>query len=91
MEKKIKKQSADKKTKITGFVVSDKMNKTIVIEVGYLKKHPRYLKVYKVSKKIKVHDEKNEAKMGDLVEAEACRPRSRDKSFILVKIIKVKI
>ncbi|MDD3774219.1 MAG: 30S ribosomal protein S17 [Patescibacteria group bacterium] len=81
---------SNKKTKIRGKVVSDKMDKTIVIMVNRLKQHPRYLKVFKVSRKIKVHDEKNIAKIGDLVEAIASRPISRDKSFTLAKILNSK-
>lgn len=84
------KKLVNKKTKIRGKVVSDKMDKTIVIEVSRLKQHPRYLKVFKVSNKIKVHDESNKAKQGDLVEAVAFRPLSREKSFFLEKIIKSK-
>lgn len=70
-----------------GTVVSDKMGKTIVVEVERIKQHPKYLKRYKVHKKYKVHDEKNEAKMGDRVIFEECRPISKEKRWKLVKII----
>jgi small subunit ribosomal protein S17 len=76
------------KTILKGIVVSDKMNKTIIIETSRLKQHSKYKKVYKVNRKIKVHDEKNIAKIGDEVTAVSVRPKSKEKSFILVKIIK---
>ncbi len=71
-----------------GIVVSDKMEKTIVVEVERLKKHPKYKKRYKVHRRFKVHDEKNEAKIGDLVIFEECRPISKEKRWRMVKIIK---
>lgn len=74
--------------KIKGTVISDKMDKTIVIKLVRFKRHPKYHKVYKVSKKFKIHDAKNEAKIGDEIIAESCRPISRDKYFNLIKIIK---
>jgi small subunit ribosomal protein S17 len=71
-----------------GIVVSDKMDKTIVVKVERIKKHPKYKKRYKVHKKFKVHDEKNEAKIGDRVIFEECRPISKEKRWKLVKILK---
>ncbi len=67
--------------RLQGIVVSDKMNKTRVIAVTQLKKYPRYLKYYKVTKKFKVHDEKNEYKTGDRVIIEETRPLSREKRW----------
>jgi small subunit ribosomal protein S17 len=71
-----------------GTVVSDKMNKTIVVEVSYLRKHPLYKKQVRKSTRFKAHDENNECKVGDLVRIEECRPLSRDKYFRLVEIVK---
>lgn len=76
-----------KKTLI-GKVVSDKMQKTIVVLVERLKKVPKYKKIIKVRKKYYAHDEKEEAKMGDIVEIQESRPYSKLKRFKLVKIIK---
>jgi len=73
--------------KLKGLVVSDKMKKTIVVEVVTMKMHPKYKKQYKVSKKYKVHDEKNEAKVGQEVIFQECRPLSRDKKWRLIKIV----
>lgn len=71
-----------------GKVTSDQMDKTIVVEVNRIKVHPLYKKRYRVSKKYKVHDEKNEAKVGDKVAFKECRPISKDKKWRLVEIIK---
>lgn len=70
-----------------GKVVSDKMEKTIVVDVERVKKHPIYKKYLRINKKFKAHDENNEAKMGDRVKIEACRPMSKDKSFKLIEIV----
>lgn len=70
-----------------GTVVSNKMQKTVVVRVDRLKMHPKYKKRYKVSKKYKVHDEKNECKVGDKVIFEECRPISKEKRWRLVKIL----
>jgi len=67
--------------KLQGTVVSDKMNKTRVIAVTRFKKHPRYQKYYKVTKKFKAHDEKNEYKVGDRVTIEETRPLSKEKRW----------
>lgn len=78
----------DKKRRFKGVVVSDKMDKTIVVKINKIKVHPVYKKRYKVSKKYKVHDQKNEAKVGDQVVFEECRPLSRDKRWRLIEIKK---
>lgn len=70
-----------------GVVLSDKMDKTIVVSVVKIKVHPLYKKRYKKRKKFKVHDEKNQAKIGDRVIFEFCRPLSKNKKWRLVKII----
>jgi small subunit ribosomal protein S17 len=70
-----------------GTVVSDKMEKTIVVEVSTSKRHPLYGKRVKYSTKFKAHDELNEAKTGDIVEIMETRPLSATKRFRLVKVI----
>ena len=84
MDKKIKKI----KRRFEGIVVSDKMSKTIVVSVSRFKFHPLYKKRYKVDKKYKVHDEKNQAKIGDKVIFEECRPYSKDKRWRLKNIVR---
>lgn len=73
--------------KIQGTVVSDKMDKTRVVSVTRLKKHPRYKKYYKVTRKFKAHDEKNEYKTGDEVIIEEIRPLSKDKRWKIIEKI----
>ena len=75
------------KRKLQGTIVSDKMNKTRVIEVVRLKKHPRYEKYFKVSARFKAHDENNEYKTGEKVVIEETRPISKDKKWRIVKKI----
>ena len=70
--------------KIQGTVVSDKMNKTRVVAVERLKKHPRYGKYFKVTQRFKAHDEKNEYKNGDKVVIQESRPLSREKRWVIV-------
>ena len=79
----------NRRISLQGVVVSDKMNKTIVVEVETHKRHPKYAKRVKYSSKYYVHDEKNEAKVGDVVTIMACRPLSALKRFRLVSIDKV--
>ena len=71
-----------------GFVVSDAMDKTIVVEVQRRIRHPVYGKEMKTSKKYYAHDEKNEAKVGDAVRIVETRPLSRTKRWRLVEVIK---
>jgi len=73
---------------LQGTVISDKMNKTIVVKIERQKMHPLYRKKYWVSKKYKIHDEKKEAKVGDKVSFISCRPLSKEKKWRLFKIIK---
>ena len=68
---------------LRGTVVSDKMDKTIVIEIVTLKTHPKYKKKYKSTKKYKVHDGENKYKVGDIVEFIPSKPISKDKRFIV--------
>ena len=68
-----------------GYVVSDAMDKTIVVAVETLKTHKKYNKKYLSTKKYKVHDEENTYAVGDEVTIVACRPVSKDKAFTVVK------
>lgn len=70
-----------------GTVVSDAMDKTVVVEVTTSKRHPLYGKRVKYSKKFKAHDELNEAQVGDLVDIMETRPLSATKHFRLIKIV----
>jgi len=71
-----------------GTVTSDKMDKTITVSVETVKQHPLYKKTIKTSKKYKVHDENNEAKIGDVVCIMETRPLSKDKRWRLVEIVR---
>ncbi len=84
MENKI-----DNKTRrrLQGIVVSDKMHKTRVVAVSRFKKHPRYKKYYKVTKRFKAHDEKNEYKVGDRIIIEEIRPMSKEKRWKIIEKI----
>lgn len=70
--------------KFKGEVVSDKMAKTIVVRVDHFKMHPSYGKKYRVSKKYKVHDEKGQYHLGDVVDFVECRPLSKDKRWRVI-------
>lgn len=76
-----------KRQLITGTVVSDKMDKTVVVKVDTRKRHPKYHKSYTVSTRYKAHDEANEYHKGDKVVIESTRPVSRDKQFKVLKKI----
>ena len=75
-----------RKTRV-GKVVSDKMDKTIVVAVQDNVKHPLYGKIVKKTYKLKAHDENNDAKIGDTVRVMETRPLSRDKRWRLVEIV----
>ena len=77
---------AFRKTRI-GQVVSDKMDKTIVVAVADSVQHPLYKKTMKRTYKLKAHDENNECGVGDTVKVMECRPLSKDKRWRLVRII----
>jgi len=79
-------ERGDRKTR-RGYVVSDKMNKTIVVEVEDRVKHPLYGKVIRRTTKIKAHDEANTAGIGDLVIIHETRPLSATKRWRLVEIV----
>ena len=70
-----------------GTVVSDKMDKTIVVETERLMRHPVYNRTMKRRAKFKAHDEKNEARTGDRVKIVECRPLSRSKRWRLLEIV----
>jgi small subunit ribosomal protein S17 len=72
---------------LKGTIVSDKMNKTVVVNVEHLKKHPRYGRYYKSSKKYKAHDERGEFHVGDKVLIKETKPISKDKYFKVVSKI----
>lgn len=76
---------------LTGQVISDKMQKTVVVRVESQKEYPKYKKRYKVHKKYKAHDEKGEYKIGDKVVIEECRPLSKDKKWRVIKKIASRI
>jgi small subunit ribosomal protein S17 len=71
-----------------GRVTSDKMQKTIVVAVESLKRHPLYRRTYKSTNKFKAHDEHEEARIGDTVRIEETRPLSKDKRWRLVEILR---
>lgn len=75
-----------RKTRI-GKVVSDKMDKTIVVAVETNKRHPLYKKIIKSTYKLKAHDEENSAHVGDIVKVMETRPLSKDKRWRLVSIV----
>lgn len=76
--------------KLRGTVVSDKMDKTVVVAVSTLKEHPLYKKKYKTTARFKAHDADNAYKVGDLVEIVETRPISRDKHFVVSKVVSAK-
>ena len=80
MDRKLRKERV-------GIVVSDKMDKTIVVFTEHKEKHPIYSKFTKKSTKFVAHDEKNEAKIGDKVQIMETRPLSKNKCWRLVEII----
>lgn len=72
---------------LTGRVVSNKMNKTIAVEIERLIKHPRYGKYIRRTTKLLAHDESGEARAGDTVSIVECRPLSRHKNWRLVAVV----
>jgi small subunit ribosomal protein S17 len=84
-EKRTTKESI--KRMYEGTVVSDKMDKTIVVQVVRLFRHPLFDKTVRKFKKYKAHDEQNQARIGDLVEIVETTPRSKDKHTELVRVI----
>mgnify|MGYP001579906777 CR=1 FL=1 len=76
--------NTNKGKKLIGIVVSDKMSKTVVVQVNRLKMHPKYKKQYKASAKYKAHDEEQQYHVGDKVIIKETRPMSKDKRWIVV-------
>ena len=73
---------------LQGVVVSDKMQKTRVVQVSWSAKHAKYYKVMKRASKYKAHDEKNQTKAGDIVRIMETRPLSKEKNWIIIEVIK---
>lgn len=76
-----------RKKQLVGKVVSDKMDKTIVVKIERMMMHPLYKKPVLRSKKVKSHDEKNECSIGDTVRIEETRPLSKEKRYRLISIV----
>jgi len=70
------------KKRLKGIVVSDKQDKTIVVETERIKQHPKYMKRYPVHKRYKAHDPENKFKVGDKVIIQECRPLSKEKRWV---------
>ena len=70
-----------------GMIVSDKMDKTVVVSVARVKTHPIYKKKFTITKKFKADDPENQYKVGEMVEITGCKPISRDKKFKVVRRI----
>ena len=81
-------QTAGRRKEVIGNVVSNRMNKTIVVQVIRRKAHPLYIRVISTAKKFYAHDEKSEAKVGDRVRIEETRPLSKTKRWRLVEVVK---
>jgi len=79
-------KAGNRKTKV-GRVVSDKMDKTVVVSVERLRRHPMYKRVIRLSTKFKAHDEDNSARVGDTVRIVESRPLSREKRWTVVEIV----
>lgn len=87
----VEKNQEGRKQVVRGVVVSDKMTKTRVIEIKRTQDHRLYHKKLIHQKRLFIHDEKNESKIGDVVMAESTRPLSRHKNFRLVKIVEKRV
>jgi small subunit ribosomal protein S17 len=85
MESTTQQENTAKRQQLKGVVVSDRMDKTVVVKVDARKRHPKYHKSYTVSKKYKAHDEGNVYHTGDTVVIESVRPMSKDKKFQVIK------
>lgn len=79
------------KKRLTGIVVSDKMDKTVVVKVTRKFEHPKYKKHIEKSKKYHAHDEHKECKVGDLVVIEETRPLSKTKNWRVVEVLKKQV
>ncbi|MCK5214906.1 MAG: 30S ribosomal protein S17 [Candidatus Omnitrophica bacterium] len=81
-------QRPNRRKYLTGEVVSDKMDKTRVVQIRRLTRHVKYGKIVRRANKYKAHDEKNESKLGDVVKIMETRPLSKDKRWIIQEIVK---
>lgn len=81
-------QRGSGRKRLVGNVVSDKMDKTVVVSVERRVRHPRYGKVVRRVKKYKAHDEENTCRVGDLVRIVESRPLSREKRWVVEEIVK---
>ena len=81
-------QAAGRRKELIGYVVSNRMNKTIVVQVVRRKSHPLYTRVISKAKKFYAHDEKNEAHIGDVVKLEETRPLSKLKRWKLKEVLR---
>ncbi|UGQ16167.1 MULTISPECIES: 30S ribosomal protein S17 [unclassified Borrelia] len=77
----------ENKRELVGRVVSDRMSKSIVVEIVQRRMHPIYHKYLKVSRRVKAHDEKEESKVGDKVRIVEARPISKEKRWMLVGVL----
>jgi len=79
--------TSDNRKQKTGRVVSDKMDKTVVVAVDYLRPHPLYRKTVRRTSKFYAHDENNECKLGDMVLIEETRPLSKQKRWRVLEVV----
>ncbi len=77
-----------RKRSMIGRVVSDKMDKTVVVEVERLRRHPLYKKTMRLKKRFKAHDATNACRVGDMVRIKESRPLSREKRWVVEEILK---
>ncbi|MEW6410396.1 MAG: 30S ribosomal protein S17 [Nitrospirota bacterium] len=77
-----------KRKRYTGKVISNKMDKTVVVAIERLVQHPLYKKIVKRITRLKAHDEKNECKIGDIVSIVETRPLSKEKRWMVLEIVK---
>jgi small subunit ribosomal protein S17 len=82
--KQTKENNSNKKRLIEGIVSSDKMDKTVVVDVNEMKVHPKYLKRYVSTKRYKAHDPDNKFKVGDKVKISETKPISKDKKWKVI-------
>lgn len=76
-----------KKRRLQGVVVSDKMDKTVVVAITHYRWHSKYRKQYALARKLKAHDEENQYRIGDTVAIQETRPRSKDKCWEVIELI----
>jgi small subunit ribosomal protein S17 len=87
MEASVSEKSAGRRMVKTGRVVSDKMDKTVVVAVDYRRQHPIYKKALRRTSRFKAHDEQNQYQVGDIVRIEETRPLSKTKKWIVRELI----